>query len=49
MRDIGDFTGMRASGIQAYYDVDARLVIKLFVPQMVLENVKMSKCQNVKI
>lgn len=49
MRDIGDFTGMRASGIQAYYDADARLVIKLFVPQMVLENVKMSKCQNVKI
>ena len=49
MRDIGDFTGMRASGIQAYYDVYARLVIKLFVPQMVLENVKMSKCQNVKI
>ena len=44
MRDIGDFTGMRASGIQAYYDADARLVIKLFVPQMVLENVKMSKC-----
>ena len=41
MRDIGDFTGMRASGIQAYYDADARLVIKLFVPQMVLENVKM--------
>ena len=49
MRDIGDFTGMRASGIQAYYDADARLVVKLFVPQMVLENVKMSKCQNVKI
>ena len=49
MRDIGDFTGMRASGIQAYYDADARLVIKLFVPQMVLENVKMSKCQNVKM
>lgn len=49
MRDIGDFTGMRASGIQAYYDADARLVIKLFVSQMVLENVKMSKCQNVKI
>lgn len=44
MRDIGDYTGMRASGIQAYYDADARLVIKLFVPQMVLENVKMSKC-----
>ena len=40
MRDIGDFTGMRASGIQAYYDADARLVMKLFVPQMVLENVK---------
>ncbi|WP_293525225.1 sensor histidine kinase [Prevotella sp.] len=49
MRDIGDFTGMRGSGIQAYYDADAKLVIKLFVPQMVLENVKMSKCQNVKI
>ena len=49
MRDIGDFTGMRASGIQAYYDADARLVIKLFVPQMVLENVKMSKCQNLKL
>ena len=49
MRDIGDFTGMRASGIQAYYDADARLVIKLFVPQMVLENVKMSKCRNLKL
>lgn len=41
MRDIGDFTGMRGSGIQAYYDADAKFVIKLFVPQMVLENVKM--------
>ena len=49
MRDIGDFTGMRGSGIQAYYDADAKLVIKLFVPQMVLENVKMSKCQNVRM
>lgn len=49
MRDIGDFTGMRASGIQAYYDADARLVIKLFVPQMVLENVKMSKSEIVEI
>lgn len=49
MRDIGDFTGMRGSGIQAYYDADAKLVIKMFVPRMVLEDVKMSKCQNVKI
>lgn len=49
MRDIGDFTGMRASGIQAYYDADARLVIKLFVPQMVLENVKMSKSEIVEL
>lgn len=49
MRDIGDFTGMRASGIQAYYDADARLVMKLFVPQMVLENVKMSKSEIVEL
>ena len=49
MRDIGDFTGMRGSGIQAYYNADAKLVIKMFVPRMVLEDVKMSKCQNVKI
>lgn len=49
MRDIGDFIGMRASGIQAYYDADARLVIKLFVPQMVLENVKMSKSEIVEL
>ena len=41
MRDIGDFTGMRGSGIQTYYDADDKFVIKLFVPQMVLENVKM--------
>ena len=49
MRDIGDFTGMRGSGIQAYYDADAKLVIKMFVPRMVLEDVKISKCQNFKI
>ena len=42
MRDIGDFTGMRGSGIQAYYDADAKLVIRMFVPQTILEKVKMS-------
>ena len=43
MRDIGDFTGMRGSGIQAYYDADAKLVIRMFVPQTILEKVKMTK------
>ena len=43
MRDIGDFTGMRGSGIQAYYDAGAKLVIRMFVPQTILEKVKMTK------
>ena len=43
MRDIGDFTGMRGSGIQAYYDAGAKLVIRMFVPQTKLEKVKMTK------
>ena len=43
MRDIGDFTGMRGSGIQAYYDAGAKLVIRMFVPQTILEKFKMTK------
>ena len=43
MRDIGDFTGMRGSGIQAYYDAGAKLVIRMFVPQIILEKVNMTK------
>ena len=43
MRDIGDFTGMRGSGIQAYYDAGAKLAIRMFVPQTILEKVKMTK------
>ena len=43
MRDICDFTGMRGSGIQAYYDAGAKLVIRMFVPQTILEKVKMTK------